>query len=216
MLDPKNELEIRAAIDAWAAFGLRTPRSGNSASQVRSTYGCTWAISHTSGCRNSDRFGISAVVTPGMQGAGKVYRNNRHAGSRQSGIWSQSARVSGVTRIQDSTDSGIQTDSGIAGSAISDERSGFEAHRPCRPNDDETRLGTPSDAETRLSPIDERSSDSATSAASQSPRPRPAGSRPPARSTTAAFLPAPFSAAATASSDGSAAAAWARSIAPTT
>ena len=58
-----------------------TPRSGNSASQLRSTYGWTWAISHTSGCRNNDRFGICTVVTPGMQGAGEYSERAHISGS---------------------------------------------------------------------------------------------------------------------------------------
>src|SRR5947199_145455 len=43
-----------------------TPRSENSASHERSTYGCTCAISQTSGCLNSDRLGIWTVSGNGL------------------------------------------------------------------------------------------------------------------------------------------------------
>src|SRR5687768_18431140 len=42
---------------------LVTPRSGNSDSHVRSTYGCTLAISQTSEALNSARLGISTSPT---------------------------------------------------------------------------------------------------------------------------------------------------------
>src|SRR5262245_33460850 len=57
-----------------APADLATPRSGNSASHERRTYGCTLRISHTSVALNSARFGIStSVKVSGMnlRGTGK-------------------------------------------------------------------------------------------------------------------------------------------------
>src|SRR3954447_12502383 len=49
---------------APAAFA--TPSSGNSASQDRSTYGCTLTRSHTSAALNSARFGMAIGTVSGI------------------------------------------------------------------------------------------------------------------------------------------------------
>ena len=59
VLDPRDLLDVRRAGTRGAPPAFETPSSGNSASHVRRTYGCTFTSSHTSAALNSARLGIS-------------------------------------------------------------------------------------------------------------------------------------------------------------
>ena len=64
LLDAQHALDVGAPVDARPASRLcDTPRSGNSDSHDRSTYGCTLAISHTSDALKRARLGISTSAT---------------------------------------------------------------------------------------------------------------------------------------------------------
>ena len=63
LLDPQHQLDVGAAIDAAAGARAVGPRPGNSASHERSTYGCSCAISQTSGALNSSRLAVAISIT---------------------------------------------------------------------------------------------------------------------------------------------------------